>query len=72
MKAGLVFFIFAMRALRDLNVEVKRNVVLQINSDEEVGSLTSRPLTEEAARKERSGPGARTGHGARGQAQDLP
>jgi glutamate carboxypeptidase len=51
MKAGLVFFIFAMRALRDLNVEVKRNVVLQINSDEEVGSLTSRPLTEEAARK---------------------
>jgi glutamate carboxypeptidase len=51
MKAGLVFFIFAMRALRDLNVEVARNVVLQINSDEEVGSVTSRALTEEAARK---------------------
>lgn len=51
MKAGIVFFIFAMRALRDLDVEVARNVVLQINSDEEVGSTSSRPLTEEAARK---------------------
>jgi len=50
MKSGLVFFIFAMRALRDLDVPVARKVVLQINSDEEVGSETSRPLTEEAAR----------------------
>jgi glutamate carboxypeptidase len=51
MKAGLVFFLFAMRALRDLNIPVSRKVTLQINSDEEVGSPSSRPLTEEAARR---------------------
>jgi glutamate carboxypeptidase len=50
MKAGMVFFIFAMRALRDLEIPVTRKVVMQVNSDEEVGSETSRPLTEEAAR----------------------
>jgi glutamate carboxypeptidase len=50
MKAGLAFFIFAMRALRELDVPVSKKVVMQVNSDEEVGSETSRPLTEEAAR----------------------
>ncbi|HEY3742702.1 MAG TPA: M20 family metallopeptidase [Bryobacteraceae bacterium] len=50
MKGGLVFFVWAMRALRDLDMPVARKVVLQINSDEEVGSETSRPLTEEAAK----------------------
>jgi len=51
MKGGLAFFIFAMRALRDLDVPVRRNVMLQVNSDEEVGSETSREWTEEAARR---------------------
>jgi glutamate carboxypeptidase len=51
MKAGLAFFIFAMRALRELDVPVARKVVLQINSDEEIGSPSSRALTEDAARK---------------------
>lgn len=51
MKAGVAFFIFAMRALRELDVPVSRKVVLQLNSDEEVGSESSRPLTEEAARQ---------------------
>ena len=50
MKAGLVFFIFAMRALRERDVRVARKVVLQVNSDEEVGSASSRSLTEDAAR----------------------
>jgi glutamate carboxypeptidase len=50
MKSGLAFFVFAMRALCDLDVPVARKVVLQINSDEEVGSDSSRALTEEAAR----------------------
>ena len=50
MKAGLVFFIFAMRALRERDIPVARKVVLQVNSDEEVGSASSRALTEEAAR----------------------
>ena len=51
MKAGLVFFAFAMRILREHNVPVRSKVILQVNSDEEVGSTTSRALTEEIARK---------------------
>jgi glutamate carboxypeptidase len=51
MKGGLVFFIFAMRALRELDVPVTRKVILQVNSDEEIGSPSSRALTEDAARK---------------------
>jgi glutamate carboxypeptidase len=51
MKAGLAFFVYAMEGLRELDLAVGRKVVLQINSDEEVGSETSRPLTEEAARQ---------------------
>ena len=51
MKAGLAFFVFAMRALRGLDIAVKRKVVLRINSDEEVGSESSRPLTEQAAQQ---------------------
>ena len=39
-----------MQALRELDVPIARRVVLQVNADEEVGSETSRPLTEEAAR----------------------
>jgi glutamate carboxypeptidase len=46
MKAGIALFIFAMQALRDLQIPVRRRVVLQLNSDEEVGSPTSRALTE--------------------------
>jgi len=51
MKAGLAFFLFAMRALREMDVPVKHKVVLQVNADEEVGSESSRALTEEAARR---------------------
>ncbi len=51
MKAGLAVFYFAMQALRDLDVAVARKVVLQVNSDEEVGSPSSRAWTEEAARR---------------------
>jgi glutamate carboxypeptidase len=50
MKSGIAFFVYAMRAIRDLNLPVRHKVVLQLNADEEVGSESSRPLTEEAAR----------------------
>jgi len=50
MKSGIAFLLFAVQALRELDVAVDRRVVLQVNSDEEVGSESSRPLTEEAAR----------------------
>jgi glutamate carboxypeptidase len=49
MKGAIAFFVFAMRALRELDEPVARRVVLQLNSDEEVGSESSRPLTEKAA-----------------------
>jgi glutamate carboxypeptidase len=51
MKSGLAFFVFAMRALRDLNVAVMHDVVLLVVSDEEVGSSSSRAITEEEAKR---------------------
>ncbi len=51
MKAGVVYFLWAARALRELKVPVRRRFVLQLNSDEEVGSPSSRPLTEEIAKQ---------------------
>jgi glutamate carboxypeptidase len=51
MKAGIAFFIYAMRILRDLEIPVPHKVVMQINSDEEVGSQSSRALTEKNAKR---------------------
>lgn len=51
MKGGIAFFIFAVRALRELEIPVGHRVVLQLNSDEETGSATSRALTEKNARR---------------------
>lgn len=50
MKSGIAFFVFAIRALRELEIPVSRKVVLQLNSDEEIGSDSSRALTERSAR----------------------
>jgi len=53
MKSGLAFFLYAARALRDLDIPVARKIVLWLVSDEETGSGTSRELTEaEAMRSE--------------------
>jgi glutamate carboxypeptidase len=49
MKAGIVFFLFAVRALRELDIAAGSKVLLQLNPDEEVGSDVSRPLTEKNA-----------------------
>ncbi len=51
MKSGVAFFIYAVRALRELDIPVPSRVKLLINSDEEVGSDSSRTLTQETARK---------------------
>jgi glutamate carboxypeptidase len=51
MKAGIAFFLYAMQALRDLDLPLPRPVVLQLNADEEVGSNSSRALTEKEARR---------------------
>ncbi|HME09110.1 MAG TPA: M20 family metallopeptidase, partial [Bryobacteraceae bacterium] len=50
MKAGLAFLVHAVLLLRELDQPVHHKLVLQVNADEETGSETSRPLTEEAAR----------------------
>jgi glutamate carboxypeptidase len=51
MKSGIAFFLFAVHTLRMLEIPVRRNILFQMNSDEEVGSETSRQFTEEAARQ---------------------
>ena len=48
MKAGVVMALTALRALKE--VGVRRPVILLLNSDEEVGSPVSRPITERLAR----------------------
>jgi glutamate carboxypeptidase len=49
MKAGIAFFLFAARTLRDLEIPVPHKVLLQVNSEEEAGSESSRALTEKNA-----------------------
>lgn len=51
MKSGIAFLFAACRALRELDIEVGRKVRLLVVSDEEVGSETSRALTEAEARR---------------------
>jgi glutamate carboxypeptidase len=54
MKAGLAFFVFAMRAVRDLSIPVAHKVELLINPDEETGSRISRIVTEKLARSSKA------------------
>jgi glutamate carboxypeptidase len=50
MKGGIAIVLFAMRALKELDIQLPRKVLLQVNSDEEIGSPSSRALTEKNAR----------------------
>lgn len=54
MKAGLVQLVFAIRALSGTGTKPAAKVVTLINSDEEVGSYSSRSLIEEYARRSRA------------------
>jgi glutamate carboxypeptidase len=54
MKSGIVFFAFAVQALRELDIPVASKVLLQLNSDEEVGSEASRQLTEKNAARSKA------------------
>jgi glutamate carboxypeptidase len=51
MKGGLAIGLFAVSALRDLELIPAQRLVFLFNSDEEVGSITSRPLIEEEAQR---------------------
>ncbi len=54
MKSGIVFFLFAVQALRELDIPAPSKVLLQLNSDEEVGSEASRALTEKNASRSKA------------------
>lgn len=49
MKGGIVIGLFALRALRELGLVPAHRLVFLLNSDEEVGSPTSRPFIESEA-----------------------
>jgi len=51
MKGGIAVFLLAIRAARELGLPLPGSVLLQVNSDEEVGSPSSRRLTEENAQR---------------------
>jgi glutamate carboxypeptidase len=51
MKGGIVVALWAMRALRELGLLPEQPITLLLTSDEETGSITSRPFIEAEARK---------------------
>ena len=51
MKAGVAYFVFACEALRELEIPVAKRFVLQLNSEEEIGSPASRRYTEAEAKR---------------------
>ena len=51
MKGGLVLALFAVDALREARVSVRRNLVFLWTSDEEIGSTTSRATIETEAKR---------------------
>ena len=54
MKSGLVSAIWFYKYVQKFKIPLKRRVVFFLNSDEEIGSPTSRPLIEEEAKKSRA------------------
>ena len=51
MKAGLVMALYAIKTLHELNIEPQKNVVVFINSAEEIGDDTSYDIIRKLARK---------------------
>ena len=51
MKGGIVNALWAIKVLQDLNLPLSRPVTLLVTSDEETGSVTSRPIIEAEALK---------------------
>ena len=51
MKAGIIHTYFAIRALKELGLKSSKRIVVLLNTDEEIGSPTSRPIIEAEAKK---------------------
>jgi glutamate carboxypeptidase len=54
MKAGVALLVFAAEAIRELEIPFEGKYVVQLNSDEEIGSPSSRPFTAAEARRSRA------------------
>jgi len=51
MKAGIVMGFHAVAALRKTGAALRKSIVMLLNADEEIGSPSSRPVTEREARR---------------------
>ena len=51
MKAGFLYTLEAIKAIKNLDVRMNRRLVMVFNSDEEIGSTSSRALIEDEAKK---------------------
>jgi len=51
MKGGLVQIYYAMKILQAFSIPINKKILICVNSDEEPGSYSSRPLMEEIAKK---------------------
>ena len=54
MKAGIVLAIYAIKALQELDGRLPRAITVLLDTDEEIGSHSSRPITEALAKKSTS------------------
>jgi glutamate carboxypeptidase len=66
MKSGIVMGLFALAALRRLQVPVRKRIVMLLNADEEIGSPSSRPFTEREARRSHAALVLEPAHGPKG------
>ena len=71
MKAGVAYLVFAARALRELGLEARRRFVVQLNSDEEIGSPSSTPQVRKEAAQQRSRTRGRAECRPTGQPEDV-
>lgn len=54
MKAGVAMLVFAAETIRELEIPFEGKYVVQLNSEEEIGSPRSRPYTETEAKRSRA------------------
>jgi glutamate carboxypeptidase len=66
MKSGIVMALFAVESLQKLAVPLRKNLVLLVNADEEIGSPSSRKITEREGRRSDAVLVMEPAHGARG------
>jgi glutamate carboxypeptidase len=66
MKSGIVMGLFALATLRRLQIPVRKKIVMLLNADEEIGSPSSRPVTEREARRSDAALVLEPAHGPKG------